>query len=330
MRKKILYFALDKRDTTSFFRVHGILPYINNPEFELIPISGQVEFDWTVFQGVSAMIFQRPFVEAHSQVIKTARNHNVKVILDYDDLLIDDAVDMYNPTHALYKYNQTSLKECLRDADEIWVTTQEIKTHYLPYNDNIHIIPNAHNDYLFKVKDKLKFNSKNKKCFWRGGSSHDADVMEKADFLVDVINKNKDWEFGFMGSRFTYIEQRTGDNHSIIGAMPIMEYFRYLNSAIYGNPQLMMFPLCNTKFNAAKSNISFLEGTYAGAAFIGNKELPEFNLECAYDIKDLEDVLKYYESSLRDANELAWEYICDNLLLSKINKLRENRIFANI
>lgn len=324
MKHRILYYALDKRDTTSFWRM-AVLRYIQHKDFELIDISDTKVFDWTVFLSASVFVVQRPFAPEHAQIMQAAKNMGLRIIADYDDDLLDGAVDMFNPTHQLYKHNQNSLKSCLAIADEIWASTQSIKESYSKYCKNIHVIPNAHNDYQFKLKDKRPF-SNNKKCLYRGGGSHQADVNSIADKLVEVVNTNKDWIFTFMGDRFTYLEMKTGDNYHIIQGLSIMEYFRFLHNE---NPSVMIFPLCNSLFNRGKSSISFLEGTYAGAAFFGNKDLPEFNKDCILDIKNLGDQLND-TPLLEKSHKESWELIKDTLLLSKINKIREERILANL
>lgn len=324
MKHRILYYALDKRDTTSFWRM-SVLRYIHHSDFELIDISDTKVFDWTVFLSASVLLIQRPFVPEHAQIMQAAKNMGLKVIADYDDDLLDGAVDMFNPTHQLYKHNQNSLKSCLAIADEIWASTPSIKHSYSKYCKNIHVIPNAHNDYQFKLKDNKPF-AGNKKCFYRGGGSHQADVNSVANMLIDVVNSNKDWTFAFLGDRFTFLEVNTGDNYHIVGGLSIMEYFRFLNTE---NPSAMIFPLCDTLFNKGKSNISWLEGTYSGAAFFGNKSLPEFDKECILDIKDL-GVQLTDKSLLKEKHDQSWQLICDTLLLSNINKLRTERILENL
>lgn len=316
MKHKVYYYALDKRDTTSFFRMVGVLPFIYHPDIDFHDISDTKIWDWTVVCGASAIILQRPFTRDHVAIIMGAKNMGLRVILDYDDLLSE--VDQYNPTYQLYRDNQASLKLCYQYADEIWCSTAAIAESI---GEKCIVIPNAHNDYLFPVSKKREFNMATKKAFYRGGSSHQADVNEKADLLIRSINKHTDWMFSIMGDRFTYIEQRTGENHHIIPGIPLMEYFRFLNQ---NNPNIMLFPLCDTKFNRAKSNISWLEATYSGAVLFGNKNLPEFHH--AQDIDTLEATLDGYDpESLRKLNEQSWQYIQDNLLLSKINELRLER-----
>ena len=67
------------------------------------------------------------------------------------------------------------------------------------------------------------------------------------------------------------------------------------------------------------------------SAFFGVTGLPEFNKPGATDLKELPEIIKSGDwQYLNQQNELAWEYICDNLLLSDINKLRIERILANL
>lgn len=323
MTKKVYYYALMPSDSTALWRIHGVLPYINSKDFLLIDISYNQHFNKDIMKGADVFIFQRPFTKQHADLILLCKTLGIKVILDYDDLLT--AVDMYNPTYMLYKQHQETLFECLKMADELWVSTPAIKADYK--HPNCHVIPNAHNDYTQPLIDKLAFNN-NKKCMYRGGSSHRADVYEVGEQLVKVVNENPDWQFIFMGDRFEWIEQRTGENHEIVGGMPIPQYFSYVYKE---NPSAFIFPLCTTPFNEGKSNICWLEATYVGAALFGNIRLPEFNKPGVSDIKMLGEAIrgKHY-GYMKEQNEKSWEWICDNVLLSKINQLRVDRILANL
>lgn len=324
MKPKVLTYLLDKRDTTSFWR-GACMKHLSNNEFDVVDLSDLKVFDWTVFYGASIFWMQRPFTIEHAQVITTAKNMGCKIILEYDDDLT--CVDMYNPTYRLYKDNQATLNMCLGLADELWVSTESVGKSYMAKTKQIYVIPNAHNDYLFKVSNKRDFDPFGKSCYYRGGASHQADVNSVANSLLDVINSNTDWTFAFMGDRYYFLEMNTGDNYHIVPGMTIMEYFKYIHQE---NPQLFIFPLCDTMFNRGKSNISWIEATYVGAAFAGNKNLPEFDKDFIMHINDLPQIIKGGVRDLREANERSWEYICDTLLLSNVNKLRENRILANL
>lgn len=320
-KKKVLYYSPVPTDTTAFWRTTAVFPFIQSDEFDLIDISATTNFTWVTFIGASILIMQRPFVKDHCSIIAMAKDCGLRICLDYDDDIF--AIDQNNPTFQLYQSQQEHMKTCIAMADELWVTTPAIKESYKHFNT--HVIPNAWNDHIWPVNEKRPFKF-NKKAMYRGGASHQADMMESANKIISVINGNTDWQFLIMGDRYTYIEINTGDNHGIVNGMPIMQYFKYL---FYENPCIMFFPLCTTKFNEAKSSISFLEASFAGAAFFGNKKLPEFDLPCILDIDEMEEQI-HDGRLLESKNKASWEYIKENLLLSSINKLRIDRILANL
>jgi hypothetical protein len=98
------------------------------------------------------------------------------------------------------------------------------------------------------------------------------------------------------------------------------------------NANIAFFPLINNVFNNGKSNISFLEATYAGSAFMGNRDLFEFNLPFIIPIQNgfKEEFLKAKDDfyRLEMLNNDAWDFILENRLLSKVNELRIERILS--
>jgi hypothetical protein len=162
---------------------------------------------------------------------------------------------------------------------------------------------------------------------YRGGASHEADMYQNINDIVDMINESQDWTFRFQGSRFKHIEERTGGNHEYTDPVTLMQFYKEYHEL---NATIAFFPLITNVFNVGKSNISLLEATYAGSVFMGNRELPEFNHDFTADITNscgrafnsIKDDMKYLESM----NKRAWQWICDDRLLSKINQLRINRL----
>jgi len=120
------------------------------------------------------------------------------------------------------------------------------------------------------------------------------------------------------------MEQRCGDNYLPVSPMPLLQYWTYM---MYANPNIMFFPLSDTVMNRGKSNISFLESSYFGAAYFGNVSLPEFS---GITLKGMKEFYNgdWDIKSLEIANQLSWEYICDELLLSNINKIRTERLLS--
>lgn len=320
--KKILYLTLYDQDGTFYYRQMP-LEYINHPEItvERKPYMGNIGYSF--FAGYTHLFLERPSSYNDLLIIKLAKQMGLKIILDYDDDCIH--LDQFNPMYAFYEQDRKNVLECITLADEIWVSTAGIKKSFQLFNSKIQVIPNAHNDLLFPMEQKRAFNPETKKAIWRGGGSHEADVYENVNELINVINDNLDWSFYFIGCRFIYMEQRCGKNYWPVSNMPLMQYFDHLNTE---NPNVVFHPLSNTLFNKSKSNIAWLEATYAGAAFFGNTELSEFK-ERGFDFKSLSDFIQPdFINDLQRMNENSWKLIQSELLLSKVNERRIERILA--
>jgi hypothetical protein len=89
------------------------------------------------------------------------------------------------------------------------------------------------------------------------------------------------------------------------------EPYKYHQTLLSIAPEFMVVPLVDTKFNHAKSNIAWIEGTWAGAKVFAS-DLPEFLVPgCGIPSLGIEPDL-----------DASWSYIQENLLLSHVNKIR--------
>jgi len=324
---RVLTFAPQITDGTSFYRLGGVLPYLEKEysDIHIKDLSHKDQLDWPDYTSYDVAVFQRPFIRTHLSTINMLKLMGLKVIIDYDDDVIN--VPMHNPFYNNYESNKENIKEIAKIADEIWVSTAGLKETFYQLNKNIKIVPNAHNDYLFPVKNKIPFNYKSKKVAYRGGTTHEIDVYSQLNDWIEIINKNKTTEFYFMGARFPYLESRCGDNYIIIPGTHILDYFRNIHKM---NPNIFIYTLENNKFNQGKSNISWIEATYSGAAVIAPEFLPEFirpgisNFNGS--LKEIFDKIKKDDKVLKIMNDLSWDYIQAKLLLSHVNKERYNSI----
>lgn len=326
--KNVYYLSMIEDDAAAFYRTSGVLPFLNSKDISLKNIFNiQKTYGWENLVGADVFIFQRPYHSYHTNLILMAKDMGIKVICEYDDDLLN--IPIHNISYQLLNLNRTNITNSLSLADEIWVSSESIKNSYKPYNDNIHVIPNCHNDYIYPVKDKRKFNKDSKIAAYRGGASHYEDVYEYKDDINKTINSNLDWEFRFQGSRFNFLERETGENHTYTNPMPLIQFFKSYHDL---NPNIAFFPLQDNLFNNGKSNISFLEATYAGAAFMAKVNLSEFKLPFIINIKngfrykfmEFKNDFEYLEK----LNRSSWEWICENRLLSNVNDKRIERILS--
>lgn len=318
--KKILYFDFFGA-ATEFYRSSGVFPYLKSDDF-ILTKSTETNITWSTISGYDVIFLERPSSDTSLAIMKLAKDQGIKTIIDFDDNCL--SLDTYNPMYETYVHQKANVMECLVLADELWVSTEAIKSAFKLYNRNIYVIPNAHHDYLFPVKDKRPF-TYNKKAMWRGGHSHIADMyaLDVPEKIIEMVNGNPDWTFSFIGQRFEFLELRCGDNYIAKGGASTVQFYKMMHDE---NPCVFFYPLADTVFNKSKSNIAFLESTYAGAAFFGNKYLPEFNIISIIQFDT--NMVAHDSESMKIANQLSWEYICDNLLLSNINKLRKERLLA--
>ena len=324
---RVLTFAPAVNDGTSFYRLGGVMPYLEREysDIHIKDLSGKDDLDWPDYASYDVAVFQRPFIRPHLSTINMLKLMGVKVIIDYDDDVLN--LPIHNPYYNNYVSNAENIKEIAKIADVIWLSTPGLKETFQKFNKNIVVVPNAHNDYLFPVNNKRPFNDKTKKVAYRGGTTHEVDVYSQINDWIEIINKNKTTQFYFMGARFPYLESRCGDNYLIIPGTHILDYFRNFHSM---NPNIFIYTLENTKFNQGKSNISWIEATYAGAAVIAPEFLPEFIRpgisNFTGSLKEIFNKVKGDNNVLKLMNELSWDYIKAKLLLSHVNQQRYNSI----
>lgn len=324
---RVLTIAPSAQDGTSFYRLSGVMPYLEK-EFKNIVIkdlSNRNDLDWSDYTSYDVVVFQRPFIKSHVAVLGIIKSMGIKIIIDYDDDVLN--LDNHNPVYKFYDDNRANIEECAKLADVIWVSTESIKQTFLELNSNVAVVPNAHNDYLFPVKNKREYNAETKKIAYRGGKTHELDVYNHIDDWVEIINGNTNFDFFFVGSRFPYLEDQCGDNYSIVEGLHIIDYFNYFYDL---NPNIFIYPLNNSLFNRGKSNISWIEATYAGAAVIAPEYMSEFIkpgiINFNESFVELFNKVKNDNKVLSILNDISWNYIQEHLLLSEVNKKRYQSI----
>jgi len=318
---KVLYFD-HWQSATEYYRMMP-LDYLKNKNFT-ITRSTEHDIKSHLLNPYDVVIISRPSSESHLNLIKMAKDMHKLVIGDFDDDCLH--VPETNPMFGVYNGDKKHTLKGLALLDEIWVATEGIKNSFRLFNKNIHVIPNAHNEIVFPVKDKMPF-GKNKRIMWRGGGSHMGDIYYPgvAEWIVKLVNSNKKWHFYWLGQKFEWIEYRVkyGNFFHNPGGSTV-QFYKMMHDI---NPQVFFYPLTDSQFNRAKSNCSWLESIFSGAAYFGNKEFPEFNKPGILPLVELPKMLSgQYQYVLESAHDDSWEFICDELLLSKINKLRETRL----
>src|SRR6185503_10854631 len=158
---KIVYFDFWS-DASSFYQLMP-LDYLKHPNLQIERCTER-ELSPNLINDFDVLIFLRASDDGHLTGIRRAKDMGKKVVTIFDD----DCLNIPNDIHPMYdhyeRFKPTTI-ECLCLSDEVWVTTEAIKHSFRFYNPNIQIIPNAHNDILFKVEKKPEF-TYNKIALW--------------------------------------------------------------------------------------------------------------------------------------------------------------------
>jgi len=326
--RKVLFLNPDRGHTCSFYRSGGIAKNLRNQlgaDYSIDVVAWtDISTDWQTISNYDIIMLQRPYHRSAVDFCIHVKQMRIPLWLDYDDNLFCVAPE--NRAWPIFDdpIIQSQIRKMLEIADIITVTTEDLRKSYLQFNKNIVVIPNAFNDTIFDVNRKL--DKRDNIVLWRGSDTHIYDIMCYAPAISKCTEEFPEYEFNYVGYNPWFLGNSDGKpakNQCFIRAMDVVDYFDRCFSL---KPAVVHTPLHDNLFNRCKSNIAFIEGTYWGAICI----IPEFWGDIPGTLK-YKDQASYYEA-LRSVlagevdivanNELAWQYVKQNLLLSNINKLR--------
>ena len=311
----------------SHYRQAGVFKYMEDVEF----ITTNT-FDHDDLHGVDILFLYRPLNPDELGIIHLAKQMGVKVWVDYDD--DPHNLPIHNPAHRTYWQDglQRVVTECVKAADAVSVTTLTLKKHFAAIGakwERVHIIPNAINDYVFKWQDYHRSPGK-QKVIWRGSDTHAGDLMSIDSALKEYPGIS--WHFFGFAPWFTM--QPFRKNPFKYEYRPFSNgLWQYFDDFAKAKPHWLICPLIDNKFNRSKSNIAWIEATWAGAAVIA-PDLPEWKRPGVINYKNathLEKVLSKVAAGHYNREELIEqprENIEERYTLSKVNQKRKEVINA--
>lgn len=211
------------------------------------------------------IIFQRHFEDKILPVFKAAKESGATVIYETDDDFFN--IRPKNPAFALVKpKDKETVKNLMRGADAVFVSTDPLIHLYRAINKNIHVLPN-----MVEVDDSYLsmrpyHTDKNIRMVYAGGPSHIEDFEEMEGAFSILLDKYKGLlEAVFLG----YCPEKLKNDKRILYVpwMPIDKYMRTLSAQL---PHIGLVPLAKNVFNAAKSNVKFLEYSAVGAVTVAS------------------------------------------------------------
>ena len=323
MTTRILYFTPNPDDACAFYRGIGPLVRLNQCGITQLPD----RISWSTLHGGDIGFMQRPFHHKHLNIADLILDQ-MPLWVDYDDDLFNVPPD--NPSYTTYVAPKAKdvISEIITKASLVTVPTEHLKGIYAHLNDNIQVIPNAYNDYIFPVD--LPPEPRSKVVLWRGSDAHRLDLLTHADAIARVAKDHPDWKFMFCGA----VPWQLGSKLDVtyIPGQEIFRYMRFIRDSACAAVQIV--PLADNLFNHSKSNIAWIEASSTGSVCVV-PDWPEWQQPGTLNYgpeahnANFEEFLRYALVSPDECVALSrrsWDHICSNLLLSSVNTQRQELV----
>jgi hypothetical protein len=281
--------------------------------------------DWTYFLPYDVVYLHRPHTALDFHIIERSKLLGVPLWIDLDDDL--EYITADNPSYSLFANSQA--KECIahaiREADILTVGGEcHAERLRREYKRDVILRPTALDDRLLPLKKPFKFS---KKIAWRGSESHRTDLLYYQDELSEVLKKITYESLTFFGLNPYWLDW---DAIPYQWVDKTQDPFQFYVAFTAHNACFHLTPMIDTEFNRVKSNLCWSDATLAGSIVFAPDYLPEYQRPGVYHYKEgstrfkdaLLDCFESYEFELEQMHNDSWNWITDNILMSKINKKR--------
>lgn len=258
------------------------------------------------------VIFYITLNQGISEIVQSAKAQGCRIVLDCDDDVFN--LDMSTPEFQDYDTQKAHLTSNFLMADEIWCSTDFLRDSFKEHPGKQFAVKNAINPEALPDKP----NTGARSAVWRGSANHVIDYTHGREwFEADKKVLSKWMFFGYLPPfNFTGVEDRV----SFIKRVPPEQYFSRLKSL---KPEYLWKPLKPCRQNDAKSNISWIEATAAGAICVTNyDERPGWGNTAPFffgkNMKKIQEDLFY-----KSVDEIRANYD-----IADVNRLRMERLSA--
>lgn len=341
-----------QNDGTSLMRGVGPLSRMARQDrrlelvFPKMTADGGLYLGWDWLAQLDGLFLQRPQTAFDVSAAQTARSYGLPVWVDFDDDL--SSVPHSNEYRRMYKpENQAQIMaRCWALADVVTVTVQALKDRLLDTcfgnqidaairsqmdANKVRVVPNA-------LHWPVRALPRRRRVVWRGGKSHDADLMRFLPAIKSVARMPQfcKWEWHFMGEMSAYVQS------AIVNAIPAENLqigfgdfpHQYIAALQLLSPWLVIVPLEDNTFNRCKSPLAWIEASAAGAGTLA-PDWPSWDMPGVIkygSLEGFEETLKRELFSFPNETEQkvlvhpsarnSEQFICEKLKLDEVNKLR--------
>lgn len=271
------------------------------------------------------LFLQRPIRPGDVAMLKFAKSLNVPVVIDYDDDYT--AIPAHNPRAAQYmqKSVQDIVRTCLTEADVVMVSTPALKLKWAQLNKRIVVVPNGLDDRTFVPQPPLG-RLRPRTVVWRGGDSHQHDLAEFGAEMTSTAWEVPGAVWHFFGNPAgEFVKQMPPGT---VRDHPFVDVLTYFQKLAELRPHILVVPLADTFFNRCKSNISIIEGSWAGAAVVA-PAWPGWGVPGVYGYRNVKDFGRVLRTAVAADDETlaamrgqAWDAVRKQGTASRFNMFR--------
>lgn len=260
-------------------------------------------------------------------------NPRAKIVLEYDDNLfsvspfsphyvdhgieeitmefpdgkkLDVWVDGKNIDIEKNKKSLEGIKNVMRRADLVTVTTDILAKEYSPYAKSVKALPNCIDGSIWK---RLPFVQRSDiRMGWFGGHSHYEDWTILTPILSGIMNKYQNLKLVIMGSKFGGTMKNIDEDRIEFHQWVSTDAYPYKSAIL--DLDFAIIPLRDNKFNRCKSNIKWVE--------MGSLKIPSVtSLVSPYSEHATEDNGVWIEGNDPKAWEAGISLIIENAMLRR-------------
>jgi hypothetical protein len=319
-------------DACSFYRGSEPLLQIEKA-YPDVKVLEATEVNWKVLGATDVVFMQRASGASNAAMLQMAKDNGKPIWLDYDDDLLEVPQD--NPSYSYYSKPDTtkSILKSLSLANIVTVSNPAITNSFTKTLTEANIttpkfitIPNAFNNYRWKLEKVV--DKRNPIVYWRGSNTHVRDLVEYSQDIISVAAANLNWHWLFIGP---YPWMFEGKIKNLIH-QENLDLIKYMSVLKEVKPAINIVPLHDNAFNHSKSNISWLEATYAGAVTLA-PDWPEWQRAgvCNYKPHEFRHKLNQLLTKNREPKYLqSIETINPDLCLDIQNGIRYHKVIKEL
>lgn len=321
---KLTTFTSSKSQATDYYRSIGPFTRLAlQKKFEHV-ICQQEKAMWYDIYNTDIVLIQRPNSTASLGIMADAKRMGKKVIIDFDDHLLDVPDDNPAATYFSNPKVQKQIQDTFLFADAVIVSTKKLYDLYYPMCQGkipMFVIPNGWNPTdlpMFEVKEQHKPT----RFVWRGGSTHFADLHTVKAEINQMLEMDTEVTFFGLNKFMMYDLNKKAIN---VDWSSMFVYFTFMQR-IEGD--FGFYPLVRNDFNLSKSNIFAIECIANGMPVLADNYFSEFNIPGVIKYTDPVQFLEFVTDIVKgnidkaDYVKAGRSYIRETLHIDLLNRKR--------